>query len=334
VGASKGIAWLPALIGAAVSVGLSRNNFVGFLFLLPLGVVAYCHNAKTAWFSAAVSALGNALFYLVAGRLQSRFMLPVTDMLYLMVVIAVFAWITSPPERGAAFLRMGAAYRIVAGAVVTSLALALALYSARDDQGLRSLFRSQAELLASLYVGASGADEVRRSLMEHYVTPDAILELLRSAALRGGVVLSCAALFAASRQLSMVAAALIRRQRPAGSLAAFHVRPECVWALSLSLLAVVAGLHLGNEPLEIAGWNILVLCAMLYLAQGGGIAVFFLARLPAGMRFALNLGVLALILSPGINVVFMGALILLGIAENWAPFRASKPNGPPPTPGA
>jgi hypothetical protein len=120
----------------------------------------------------------------------------------------------------------------------------------------------------------------------------------------------------------------------AGSLAAFHVRPEWVWALSLSLLARVAGLSVRSEPLEIAGWNILVLCVILYLAQGGGIAVFFLARLPAGMRFALNLGVVALLLSPGINVVFMGALILLGIAETWAPFRASKPNGPPPTPGA
>jgi hypothetical protein len=255
-------------------------------------------------------------------------------MLYLTVAIVVFVWITSPPERGAAFLRIRAAYRIVTGAVVTSLALALALYAARDDQGLRSLFRSQAELLASLYAGASGADEVRRSLMERYVTPDAILELFQSAALRGGVLASCIALFTASRQISLVVAALIRRRRLTGSLALFHVRPEFVWALSLSLLAVVAGLHFGIELLEIAGWNILVLCVILYLAQGGGIAVFFLARLPPGMRFALNLGVVALLLSPGINVVFMGALILLGIAENWAPFRASKPNGPPPTPGA
>jgi hypothetical protein len=141
------------------------------------------------------------------------------------------------------------------------------------------------------------------------------------------------ALFAASRQLSLLVAALVRRKRPGGSLAAFHVRSECIWALSFSLLAIVAGLSGGIAPLEIAGWNILVLCAILYVAQGGGIAIFFLASFPPGMRFALNLGVVALVLSPGINVVFLGALILLGIAENWAPFRAPKPDGPPPTPG-
>jgi hypothetical protein len=326
----KGIAWLPALIGAAVSVGLSRNGFVGFLFLLPLGIVAYCHNPKTAWCAAAFTALGNVLFSLATGRFQAG--LPWADMLYLTVVIAAFAWITSPP--GGAFLRMSTAYRILAGAVVTSLVLALTLYSARDDQGMRSLFRSQAEMLASLYAGASGADEVRRSLTEHYVTADTIMEIIRAAALRGGMVASCVALFAASRQLSLVAAALIRRKRPEGSLAFFHVRPECIWALSLSLLAIVAGLNFGLAPLEIAGWNILVLCVILYLAQGGGIAIFFLARLPPGMRFPLNLGILVLILSPGINAAFMGALILLGVAENWAPFRAPKPNGPPPTPGA
>jgi hypothetical protein len=112
------------------------------------------------------------------------------------------------------------------------------------------------------------------------------------------------------------------------------VRPECVWILSFSLLAVVGGLALGMAPLEIAGWNILALCAILYLAQGGGIAIFFLIRLSPALRFALNLGVLALILSPGVNAAFMGALILLGVAENWVPFRAPKPNGPPPTPGA
>jgi hypothetical protein len=327
----KGIAWLPALIGAALSVGLIRSGFAGFLFLLPLGVVAYCHNPKTAWFAAAVAALGNALLYLVEGRLQS-YPLPWADMLYLTVVIGAFAWITSPPERSGAFLGMSTAHRIMTGAALASLALALCL--AREDQGLDSLFRPQAEFLAALYANASGADEVRRSLTEHYMTADAILGILRAAVLRGGMVASCVALLAGSRQLSLIAASLIRRKRLGASLALFHVRPWCIWALSFSLLAIVAGLSFGIAPLEIAGWNILVLCAILYLAQGGGIAVFFLARLPPRMRFALNLGGLALILSPGINAAFLGVLILLGVAENWAPFRTPKPEGPPPTPGA
>lgn len=255
-------------------------------------------------------------------------------MLYLTVVMAVFVWIVSPPTGGGVLLRMPAVCRMVTGAVPGSLALALDLYVTGGEQGWRSLFRPQAEMLAALYAGASGADEVQRSLVEHYMTADTILDIFHSVALRGGMVVSCVALFAASRQLSLILAALVRRKRTGGSLAAFHVRPECIWALSSSLLAIMAGLNFGSVPLEIAGWNILVICAILYLAQGGGIVIFFLGRLPPGMRFALNLGLVALVLSPGINAVFLGALILLGIAENWAPFRVSKSDGPPPTPGA
>jgi hypothetical protein len=330
----NGIAWAPALVGAAVSVGLSRSGFLGILFLLPLGLVAYYTNPKTAWCAAALSALGNAVFLFIAGRFQFYRLLQWTDVLYMTVVVAAFSWITAPPERSRGLPLLPVAYRIVASSVAASLALAFALYSAWDDQGLRPLFRAQAETLASLYAGASGADEVRRSLMEQYMTADTILEILRAAALRGGLTASCAVFFTASRQISLAAASLLRRKPMGGSLAAFHARPECVWVLSCSLLAVVGGLYFEIEPLEIAGWNILVLCVILYLAQGGGIAIFFLSRLPAGMRFALNFGVLALILSPGINVVFIGALILLGIAENWAPFRALKTDRPPPTPGA
>ncbi|MDR1419194.1 MAG: hypothetical protein LBI86_02350 [Treponema sp.] len=41
----------------------------------------------------------------------------------------------------------------------------------------------------------------------------------------------------------------------------------------------------------------------------------------------------AVILSPGINAFALALLALLGIAENWAPLRASGKSGSSPTPG-
>ncbi|WP_010258308.1 hypothetical protein [Treponema primitia] len=327
------LAWLPALIGAAVSVGLVKSSLLGFLFLLPLGVVAYCFNAKTAWFAALLAVLGNFAFSLPAIGV---------DVLCLAALIAIFTWITSPPERAPAFFRMPVVYRFMAGSVLATLVFALVLYSMREDQELFSIFRQQAEALASLYAASAGADVVQRSLTEQYMTADTILKTLGAVALRGGMLVSWVLLFFVSRQISLVITWMVRRilqrssplKRPDGSLVSFHLRPECIWALSFSLLAILAGLRLKLTPLEIAGWNVLVLCIILYLTQGGGIVLFFLTRalIPPGMRFVLNLVIFVVILSPGINAVFLVVLVLLGIAENWVPFRAPKTNGSPPTP--
>jgi hypothetical protein len=43
--------------------------------------------------------------------------------------------------------------------------------------------------------------------------------------------------------------------------------------------------------------------------------------------------VILLVFSPGINAAALGVLVLLGIAENWVPFRAPKPDGGSSTPG-
>jgi hypothetical protein len=78
--------------------------------------------------------------------------------------------------------------------------------------------------------------------------------------------------------------------------------------------------------LEIAAWNVLVLSASLFLAQGIGIVMFFLSRrrLSTLMRFCL--GVLAVIIavSPPLNLAVLGALVILGIMENWLPLRRLK----------
>jgi hypothetical protein len=74
----------------------------------------------------------------------------------------------------------------------------------------------------------------------------------------------------------------------------------------------------------------------MYLAQGGGIVRHFLTRrlVSPGLRLLLNVAIILVVLSPGINVALLGGLILLGIAEHWAPLRALKQEGPPSTPAA
>jgi uncharacterized protein YybS (DUF2232 family) len=90
----------------------------------------------------------------------------------------------------------------------------------------------------------------------------------------------------------------------------------------------------GLEIPEIILWNILVLCTIMYLAQGLGILQFFLSRPSISPFLKLVFLVLILILffSPFLNMILLVGLVLLGIAENWVPFRVPKENDIPSTP--
>ncbi|MDR1100114.1 MAG: YybS family protein [Treponema sp.] len=327
-------AWVPAIIGAALGVVLIRIGFLGLLFLLPLGIMAYAYNTGTAWLCAALAALGNGAFslgvVLTFGYSSSAMG---WDSFYFAAMVLIFTWVCAPPLRGPRFLRIPGIYRLCLGAVLGVLALAPMV--GRGDNGLYSFLWTQAETMASRYAESSGADVVQRSLLERYLTADTIMEVLGFTALRGGAVASCIFLFFINRQAAMVLSGLIRRRRPGTSLARFHVAPKIIWGLSAALLAVLVSSRLEISPLEIAAWNILVICGILYLAQGGGILLHFLAHpaVPPVLRGFLNLLFVMLILSPGINAVALGVLILLGIAENWVPFRALKINGSSSTPG-
>ncbi|MDR3342093.1 MAG: YybS family protein [Treponema sp.] len=335
--ALEGVAYVPALIGAVVCVGLIRSGFPAFFFLVPLGFMAYGYNRVSTWFALAVAVMGNGIFSL------GLFLFFVGyhgwdlgwDVAYFTLMAVVFTWITAPPVKGPWLLRIPGAYRFIAGSVIGAVGFMLVVYTARDTTGFHAFMRTQAEMLRSLYVASSGTDVVRRSLVEQYLTPEAVMETLSFVLLRGGGAVSCLLIFFISRQISLVLARIFRHSGPGSSLMWFHTAPLLIWVLSCSLLGVLAGGLANLVVVEIIAWNMVILCAILYLAQGGGIVMHFLNRraLPPLMRLGLNGLIIFLIFSPGINVVALGGVILLGIAENWVPFRASQSDGPSSTPG-
>ncbi|GHV91494.1 hypothetical protein AGMMS50268_19970 [Spirochaetia bacterium] len=252
-------------------------------------------------------------------------------------MIGTFVWIMAPPALGPQFLRIRTAYRFVAASVAGALMFMGIVYASnRGNSGFMVFLRAQAEMLSSLYIASAGADAVQQSFLERQVSPDNIIALMGFVAQRGGAVASSMAMFYFSRQLACSLAVLTRHVQPKPGLGEFHAPSRLIWALSFSLPAILLFRVLKLGLPEIAAWNMLVLCAMMYLAQGGGIIRFFLARrdISPFLRLVSNILIIVVIFSPGINAFALGAVILLGIAENWAPLRALKPNGPPSTPAA
>lgn len=320
-----GIALVPSLVGAALSVGAMRGGVLGLFFLIPLGVTAFSYNGITAWVSILWAILGNLALSLGFGIRES-----LGGLLYFSLIMILFGWIVAPPRSGTGLLRMRTVYRIMAAAVLGTLALIPGLYALKDNGEFTALIRSQMESLAALSTASAGEGAFLGEL-----TPERFLDALSAVIIRGGGAASWVLFFFMSRRIALFFSGIIRRRRWGGDLSRFHVAPPFIWVLSCSLLGVLSGSWFALPPLEIGAWNILTLCVMLYLAQGGGIVLFFVNRLairPLG-RLALNLFFITALFSPVISPVVLGGLTLLGIAENWAPLRVQKSNGPSSTPG-
>jgi hypothetical protein len=342
-GISRRPALLPALAGALICLVLVKSGFLAPLFLVPLGVLAYSYSPGSAWISAGFVLLGNGVYTLglrffwgqdsgfPPGGLPAVFLQTLPDQLYFTVMVLGFTWITAPLLRQGRGLFPGV-YRLAAASAAGALAALPVLRMVKNDGGVHRLIRSQIETALSFY--GSSSDAAARSLLEQ-LSPEWILETLGFIAVRGGAAASCMALFYFSRQAALIFTWFIRRIRPGRSIVRFHADFRLIWVFSFALLGVLGGTALRIPPLEIGAWNILTLCAILYLAQGTGILFYFLGSLamPPFLRFLTRFLIILVLFSPKINAFALGALALLGIAENWVPFRALHPNGSSSTPG-
>jgi hypothetical protein len=254
--------------------------------------------------------------------------------LYFALVVLSFAWIAAPPERGPAFLRVSAALRIVLAAALVSAAFIPLVYLLGRDSAFYTMMKNQAELVVSVYRSMTASDPVEASFQDSRVTADFVLNTMIFIALRGGALASTALFLFINRQAAVLVSWFFRRGIGKESLGAFHARPALIWFFSFSLLAILAGAFFDKAFLEIPGWNMLVFCAILYLIQGGGIVLYFLTRpgVPLLLRSLANVLIVFIMLSPIVNGIALGALTLLGIAENWVPFRVPRQQGPTSTP--
>ena len=330
--------FLPSLIGALVCLFFVRSGFLSLFFLVPMGVLAFRYDYRVAWTGLGIAVLGNTVLALgIAAALGNSAVGIFWDLLYFTIMVSIFTWISSPPP--GLSLNVSGEVRLIIGSCLGALLFTGIFFRIIAKPEFAEYIAALSNSLLSLHL-ASGSDVVQKALLES-LTPDVILNLIKSIMLRGGSLISCVCLFFFCRQISSILARFSLRQRRARSpevnpMMVFYVHPQVIWVLSGSLLLVVLVRTLKLETPEIILWNILILCAILYFAQGLGILQFFVTRpsMHPFLRLFLYILFIVLLFSPVINAILLAGVVLLGIAENWVPFRASKQNGPPSTPEA
>ena len=334
---------VPALVCAGLCVALMRFGLFSLFFLVPLGFAAVAYGATVAWIAFGMAVLGNGVLTLalyVGGGVGLAG--AGLDLLYFTVLAKGFiwvmadtpqwverAWVERLPEGEAvpAFPRVRTLFRLVAASVAAAIMfLGTTHWFGRDGF---SALAPRIESLVSAYIASvAGGDAARQSFLEQTLTAGRVIEMALAVTLRGGALLSSVFLLFFSRQMAFLVARLFRRRgSDAGDLAGFFAPRRAVLLFSLCLPAVLLGRALSVHVVEIAAWNLLVICGLMLLAQGGGIVLFNLARRSVPRLLP---GVLFVIVafSPGINALALGVLLILGIAENWFPMRAAKQDSP------
>jgi len=310
---------IPAFACALVSVLLMRTGFFLLFFLVPLGFCALAFGAKTAWLSFFFTLSGHAVLSAVSGIGTSG---AVMNILYFAALALGFIWIMAgnPPGRSGMIIpEVRTAFRFIAAAVLGTVPFFIMVVSV-GAENLAEAITLQGEMLLSGIVPASALEDAG--------IPQMVMRIM-TMALRGGMLAWVFAWLFFSRQTALILARLFRRQREngKGDLPGFHVPRNVIWIFSASILAALFFRAVSLEAMEIAAWNLFIICAVMYLAQGGGIVMFALARRSVPRVFRLLLFILLVItfFSPGINIFVVAALLLLGVAENWLPLRAVKP---------
>jgi hypothetical protein len=321
-------------------VFFSRSGFPVFFFLVPLGIASYRFGIRTAW---ACYALAAALNFVITLGIVLILRAPpggLWDFLYFALLTGIFTWITAPPgipastgERAGFIFRLSGTLRLAAGSAACTLLLIGTFSRLLEEPVFYDAIKRQIETVLSFY-RPGGADVVQSALLES-LTPELVLEFLNSVIVRGGGLASSFLIFLVSRQMSIALSRLFGGRYRGMPLRSFHADIRFIWVLSVSLFMVIAMRVLKWTVPEIILWNILTLCAILYLAQGLGILQHFAAApgTPPFLRLALSILFFILMFSPGINAAVLGLVTLLGIAETWVSFRTPKTDGPSPTPG-
>ncbi|GHV85907.1 hypothetical protein AGMMS50230_15150 [Spirochaetia bacterium] len=315
---------LAGIAAAAASVVCFRTGFGSFFFLLPLALLAFSAEAKSAWAAGIMGTAFNTIvslwFYMYRG---ADLDFARWSALYYAIMALAFTWINAP--LGRFWIHLDAPYRMAFAALCCTLVMAPVFLTMTEDPRLRLAIVRQLQALG----GFSESPGVEGP------TADELFAAMIRMGLRGGILVSCLVFWWINRQLGLGIIRISRRgngKLPV-SILAFHAAPFLIWIFSLSLGAVLLGKTAGLEMLEIGGWNILVLSGTLFLVQGGAVALFYLLKVPPLIRIIVNLGIIILIFKPGVNAALLGMLLLLGIAENWVPFRVPR-DEPPPTPEA
>ncbi|WP_461246987.1 YybS family protein [Treponema sp. R6D11] len=309
-GINKYTPLITLLVCTTISLIFMKTGILSLFYLVPLGYVIIVTGVYMPVFITAAAA--NIVIMVIQSftKIDGIKSLPI-EALYLTVVLLGFTWII-----GGKGLRT--AYRFVIASSIC--AIIFLLYINSPSSNFFELFSKTAE---ELFGTGDSEVQIKNPLFAQTFTPQVLTEFAKMFLLRGGALISMFFLFFVNRQIAVSVTSMIKRQRIDHGLTAFYAPVNTIWAFSASLATIVLTGIFKVEILSILAWNVFTICAIIYLAQGIGILMYWMSLRSNVFRLVINVLIIVVLFSP-LNSFALVALVLLGIIDNWRPFRIAK----------
>lgn len=317
VGEHQNTYLIPVFVCAFLSVLFSNIGLLSMFYLVPLGyAILACNSLKFPFF---ITALANVFFYLVFKQ-KNNAPLMWMEIFHLTVVLLCFSWIMN----GGEFPQIRTAYRFIISCCVGAVALLVSFFVLSSTAEFQLILEETLQAVSSAISPSVEDDIAMNPFLQKMLTVQGMLELTKNILLRGGALASVFFLFYINRLLSLASFWIVKKQKRDNGLAAFFAPVNTIWVFSGAIATILLSRTFDVVFLEIMAWNVFVVCAILFLAQGAGILRFLLARRTPGMRIFVNILIIFVLFISPLNAVAVAALLLLGIVENWLPFRQPK----------
>lgn len=324
---------VPVLIsGFASAVLLELGGLFGFFFPVPIGIMVFAYNTKMALFAACTALVSHigvffALSLLSEGSHLIAWYLFGWSASGVGVILLLWIWSVSPSSLIGG---ISTANRFMISAVLVFVFILYGIFMA-DRANMRHILLTQVKTSVkaafSAYSEYGGSDIGETDIASIIKTG---LDFL----LKGGGLAFIILFFFLNRQISASLASMFKHSPKIAGIASFYTDRRLVWGLSFSILAVVYFKQSAMVEAEIIAWNALTICAILYFGQGVGIIFYFLSKSPrtALTRLVQSLLIAVILITPGVNLLVCGGALILGVAENWVPFRNQDIDGSSSTP--
>ena len=317
-----GRTWIEIVVTAFVSTLIFHIGLLLFLFLVPLQIL-FVRRGKKAYGIASIAvfaaiAVWNVLQFYVFASVRLDPLIMVFDLVLPLSFLAGLYLVNFP---GYPWVRK--TVRFLAAAVLTGvISIPVIIYFA-GNEALMQAVRSQFQAVRDFLIANTGA--VENTALISSLDVDTLMKW--SFSFFFSIYLFGYFLVLAANWLigTAIGSGTGFSRRSGKFLQDYRLQDRFVWVLLLPWAGNLLSLMMNLGPLRYLFWNIGLIMLFLYGMQGMGILKYFLirSRVSRGTQFFLAVLFVFIVLIPGLNLVLLVGIPLLGVSETWVNYRKS-----------